>query len=191
MKTNSTDLNIDQIDSPLTELVSEVQAVFRSLDCASAKIRELEDNLQGIKAHFPFDYRVQKSKTPGVFTEEADARHRPNAEPFTYVGYSVHEEWYLSWEINENSKEKAFRLFLICKEKEFTVADVEGDPSESITPMIDRVISKKALIETDLPTRLRFIPYLDGFVLSFTEHLRKYRESIEGFNPSPLSRLSP
>lgn len=89
-------------------------------------------------------------------------------------------EWYLAW--HEDNTSKRFRLFLISQQKEFTVADVEGNLQESKLPLNDKVVFKKPLIETDLGSRLKYFIHLNHFVFAFTDYLKNYRKSIDCVN---------
>lgn len=168
----------NQIDPALEELVSEAHALFKSLDVASTKIRELEKKLGEIKAHFPFSYSVCKEDIINPLDADCAEKHKRNAEPYSYFGYNSYQEWSIAWE--EDDKSKNFRLFLVSRRQEFTIVDFEGDPSESGSPLVDELVFKKPLIETDLATRLKFIEHLHFFIKKFKEHLQRYRTSIEG-----------
>jgi hypothetical protein len=177
-KSNTTDLNRDQIDSAFQSLKAEAQSLFQVLDYASEKIRDLEHNLSELKAHFPFRSLLLKGKPSMTFSLRDNQlsnvvlpTHRSN------IGYCTRECWYLAWEPDETTKK--FRLFLISAEQEVPVLlgreDLLEDLMETEIPK-----SKKPLIETDLPTRLRFSEYLIRFISDFKGHLRRYRALIEG-----------
>jgi hypothetical protein len=168
----------NQIDPALAELVSEAHSLFQALDAASSKIRDLEKKLGEIKAHFPFSYDVSKEEILNPITADHVEVHKRHAEPYSYFGYNSYMKWSIAWE--EDDKSKNFRLFLISRKQEFTVVDFEGDPSEARSPLIDELVFKKPLIETDLSTRLKFIEHLQCFIQKFKEHLQRYRTSIEG-----------
>ena len=176
-KTNQS-VTKNQTDPALEELVFEAHALFKALNAASTKIRDLEKRLGEIKAHFPFSYRVCKE---GILINPIDAdraeMHKRQACPYPYLGYNSYLEWSIAWE--EVDKSKDFRLFIISRRQEFTIADVEGDASESRSPLVDELVFKKPLIETDLATRLKFIEHLHFFIQKFKEHLQRYRISIE------------
>jgi hypothetical protein len=167
----------NQTDLTLEELVSEAHALFKALDAASAKIRDLEKRLGATKAHFPFSYCVCKENIPNPLDADRVEMHKRRAEPYSCFGYNSYLESSIAWE--EDDKSKNFRLFLISRRQEFTVVDFEGDPSESRSPLIDELVFKKPLIETDLATRLKFIEHLYFFIQKFKEHLQRYRTSIE------------
>ncbi len=167
----------DQTDPALEDLVSEAQALFKVLDSISKKIRNLEKKLDENKAYFPFKYSVFKEKILKPLSTDASNVHEQQAESYVYLGYNSYVEWYLSWDEDENSKR--FRLCLVSQRQEFTVVDIEGYPTESSSPLINEIVSKKPLIETDLSTRLKFAEYLQIFIKRFQEHLQCYRTSIE------------
>ena len=181
MKTlsNQSLLSSSQTDPALDELVREAQALFQALDNTSAKIRDLENKLGKIKAHFPFSYPVHKEQVHDALSTDATDLHKQKAEFHTYLGYNTYVEWHLSWE-EEDNKSQNFRLFLISRRQEFTLVEGEEHPIESYYPLVDQVISKIPLIETNLPTRLKFAEYLQIFIKRFQEHLQRYRISIEG-----------
>ncbi len=168
-KTNQS-IEKNQSDPALEELVSEAHSLFKAVDAASAKIRDLEKKLGEIKAHFPFSYSVCKEEifSPPTAADELNL----------YLGQSnCYIAWYIAWE--EDDKSKNFRLFLISRRQEFAVADFGGDLAESRSPIVDELEFKRPLIETDLPTRLKFIEHLHFFIQKFKEHLQRYRTSIE------------
>lgn len=175
-KTNQS-ITKNQTDPFLDGLVSEAHTLFKALDVASTKIRDLEKRLGEIKAHFPFSYLVYKENILNPLDTDHVEMHKRQAEPYLYFGYNSYLESSIAWE--EDDKSKNFRLFLISRRKEFTVVDFEGDPSESGSPLIDEVVFKKPLIETDLATRLKFIEHLHFFIQKFKEHLQRYRIAIE------------
>lgn len=161
----------NQIDPALEELVSEAQTLFKVLDAASGKIRDLEKRLGEIRAHFPFSYPVYKEEILSPPTAADDLN--------LYLGQSnCYIEWYFAWE--EDDKSNNFRLFLISRRQEFAVEDFGGDLSESRSPLTNELVFKKPLIETDLATRLKFIEHLHFFIKQFKEYLQSYRTSIEG-----------
>lgn len=175
-KTNQS-ITKNQTDPALEELVSEAHTLFKALDAASTKIRDLEKRLGEIKAHFPFSYRVCKEDILNPLDADRAEMHKRHAEPYSYFGYNSYLESNIAWE--EDDKSKNFRLFLISRRQEFTVVDFEGDPSECRSPLVDELVFKKPLIETDLATRLKFIEHLHFFIQKFKEHLQRYRISIE------------
>ncbi len=171
-------LDTHQLNLAIKELVGESQSLFQAMDNASAIIRNFEKSMGENKAHFSFSYAVHKESVPNM--HETNGNHEENVGPWCYVGYNSYLEWSLSWE--EDEKSNRFRLFLISHRQEFTVADIEGDCQESRSPLVNQIEFKKPLIETDLSTRLRFVEHLQKFVKKFTEHLTRYRESIEKMN---------
>lgn len=171
-------LDANQLSSAIKDLLGESQSLFQVMDNASSIIRNFEKSMGESKAHFPFSYAVHKESVPN--THETDGMHEKNVGPWGYIGYNSYLEWHLAWE--EDEKSDRFRLFLISRRQEFTVADVEGDFQESRSPLINQIEFKKPLIETEMATRLRFVEHLQVFVKKFTEHLKRYRESIEKVN---------
>lgn len=165
-------------DPAVEGLVSEAQALFNILDAASTKIRDLEKKLTEIKAHFPFSYRVCKENMNLPIDTHKVEMHKRQAEPFIYIGYNTYLEQSISWE--EDDKSEKFRLFLVARRQEFTIVDIDADPAEEPLPLVNEVVFKKPLIESDLPTRLKYIEHLHSFIKKFKEHLQHYRKTIEG-----------
>ncbi|NNM42808.1 MAG: hypothetical protein HKM07_00505 [Chlamydiae bacterium] len=160
----------NQTDSALEELVSEAHTLFKVLDAGSAKIRDLEKRLGEIRAYFPFSYPVYKEEILSLPTAADELN--------LYLGeHNCYTQWYIAWE--EDDKSKNFRLFLVSRRQEFVVRDLGGNMAESRSPIVDELVFKKPLIETDLATRLKFIEHLHFFIQKFKEHLQRYRISIE------------
>lgn len=171
-------LDASQLNSAVKELLGESQSLFQVMDNASSIIRNFEKSMGEIKAHFPFSYAVRKESVPN--TQETAGMHEKNVGRCNYIGYNSYLEWHLAWE--EDEKSDRFRLFVISRRQEFTVAFLEGDSRESISPLINQIEFKKPLIEIEMATRLCFVEHLQVFVKKFTEYLKRYRESIEKVN---------
>lgn len=183
MLSNATKLSVnldclDQIDLSFQELKKEAEALFSLLDNVSKKITGLEKNLSALSANFPFRSLVKKEDLSMTAPLRDDVYNNvvlPGSR--SCIGYRNQMCWYLSWEsMNENSK--MFRLFLVSIEKEIPVWTSSDTVINDLIP-IEQLRSKKALIETDLATRLKFSEYLIRFLFDFKNYLNKYRKSLE------------
>jgi hypothetical protein len=162
---------IPSIDSSLKELVTEAKALFKVLDSASNKIRELETSLRELKAHFPFRHRIcEEKESPPKPPEEHHAAAYPCVQ-----GYRTKVYWYLAWEHEEVSKN--YRLCLVSEEKDIIAFYV--DDSSCIEEVPSKILFRKPLIETDLSTRLRYSQHLLSFLDSFKVHIKSSRIWIE------------
>jgi hypothetical protein len=161
------------IDSSLRDLVLEAKTLFKVLDSASNKIRELETSLRELKAHFPFRYKIFEEKES--LPKPAEERHE--AAFISVRAYHTQIFWYLAWEQEEVSKN--YRLCLVSEEKEivgYTVDDVERVYSAETS---SKTVFKKPLLEADISTRLRYAKHLLPFLNAFKEHIRTSRILIE------------
>lgn len=159
------------LDSSLQELVEEARDLFKVLDEASAKIRELEKSLSDLKANFPFRYKIGEEK--GSVSIPIEMSHR---EAYSCVVGVFRKVWYyLGWEPDESSQK--YRLCLIFEENETVQAHYEDTYNEIVHS--SRILSKKPLIETDLSTRLLYSEHLHLFIHYFKEYLKTCRISIE------------
>lgn len=159
------------ISSSLKELILEAELLFKILDDASDKIRELESSLSHLKAHFPFRYVIKEENES--FRKDLEEKHKTVCSYGHYYFTKVY--WYLAWEVDEASKN--FRLLLISEEKEIIEYVNDENNYDSII-FETRSATKKPLIETDLSTRLRNSEHLIPFIDSFKEFLKGYRISI-------------
>lgn len=158
------------IDSSLKTLITEAEILFKLLDNASNAIRHFEKSMNELKAFFSFRLCLKKeeeSSPKNLADYHKDLRY---AESF-----STQLFWYLAWEpLDENSKN--YRLFLMTEEKEILHCPYEDgiyrDEFQS------KNIFKKALIETDIQTRLEYVEYLNCFINRFQSHLAERRLSI-------------
>lgn len=165
-------IEVPSIDSSLKELLTETKILFKVLDSASNKIRELETFLRELKAHFPFRHKICEEKQS--FPKPAEEHHKA-AYPYVQE-YSTKIYWYLAWEHEEISKN--YRLCLVSEENDIiTYCDV--DNSVYLDEVPSKILLKKPLIETDLSTRLRYAQHLLPFLDSFKEHIRSSRIWIE------------
>lgn len=159
-------------DTFLKELDLEVEHLFNTLDQISNKIIKFETILRERKAHFPFQLKIKEDP---VLQQPIEDCHKA-----TYplvVGYHTQTYWYLSWESAEDNHAN-YRLFLIAEEKGIVSYNVDSDRVYCDEFKSVRTY-KKALIETDLSTRLRYSEFLNPFIVAFKEYLKTCRISIE------------
>lgn len=160
------------IDSSLTELVQEAKALFNVLDATSERIRDLESCLKELKANFPFRIYIGSDEESPVKPAEG---HHHQAYPCVQ-GYRTKVDWNLAWEHEDISK--CFRLCLISEEKELVSYSTEDDQVYRDV-FATKILQKKPLLETDLPTRMRHSQHLLTFIDAFKDHLRAARIRIE------------
>lgn len=164
-------------DPDIEELVAEAKALYTALDNVSKQIRTLESCLGELKAHFPFRHCISEEQESPVL-RPSEQRH-DEAHPYA-KGYWTKVYWHLAWEQDDSSKN--FRLFLVSEER-----DRLADYKENFLGEIhSKILFKKPLIETDLPTRLRHSEHLASFIIAFKKYLESCRISIETGDPCPF-----
>jgi hypothetical protein len=165
------------LDSSITDLVSESNKLYGILDQVSSSIRKLEESLRNSKTHVSFKCELFTENSTAIWSlkdehiELCTKKIRDDAE-----GYYIRTVWFLSWqETEENSKN--FRLYLLAEAKEILFHGFEEFYQEYF--LHPQISYKKPFIETELEVRLRHSKYLISFINSFKVHLKKYREDIE------------
>lgn len=157
-------------DTDIEALVTEAKALFKILDDVSMRIRTLESSLGELKAHFPFRHCISEEQESPVL-RPPEQRHK-EAHPCV-TGYWTKVYWFLAWEQDDSSKN--YRLFLVSEERDRLASYDENFIGE----IHSKILFKKPLIETDLPTRLRHSEHLFSFIIAFKKYLETCRCSIE------------
>lgn len=163
----------------INELIKEAGALSRVLDSKSKKIIELETALRDLKVFFPHECQlpIEEKESPPQLPRDCHKDSYPLA-----LGYRTKTSWYLAWQ-GDDENPKNFRIYLIGKETETVNYSTDSDAVYTDQYQSKRIY-KKALIETDLSTKLRYVEFLDTFIDSFKNHLKSCRLSIEsGDNP--------
>lgn len=159
------------IDSSLEKLISEAESLFKLLDNTSVTIRHFEKSMTELKAFFTFRLCIEREKESLPKNLTDDHKDIQWAESF-----NTRIRWHLAWEpLDGNSKN--YRLFLISEEQEIIIINYMDNYYPKVFQSKD--IFKKAFIETDIQTRLKYIEHLSDFINRFKSHLKERRLSIE------------
>ncbi len=104
----------------------------KNMDAVSDQIRSSEKEFWKADINISFEKKIEEEKD------------------------GTKKSYWLSWEKDEQSKERRFRLFLIEK---------EGKKLE--------IISKKPLIETTFETRFRVVDHIPTFIDEFIKYVKE------------------
>lgn len=160
----------------VNELTTEAGNLLEVVRVYSDKIKEMELNLGELRAHFPFKKLIKSEKRPSHLIP-AKPEHEQQCVGSLH-GYYKQSHWFLSWERDENCKDKRFRLFLIEEQNEIIVFDYDEalyqEAKIKSTP-----IFKKAFADTNLKIKLQFSDCLLQFIYEYADFLKRSRNIIE------------
>lgn len=162
---SATDVAIDNV-------VTIKDEVFSLLDALSAKLLHMENSFKKCNANFPFKLLVKEENVGRVLLEPRHEKYHQGTEKVFLI-----ERYCLAWHPLEDGS-KSYRLMLICEEQEICSSGFEEFYREVKLP--PKVVSKKALLETDIGTRLEFSSYLCDFFSRFYLELACYKELLAG-----------
>lgn len=172
-KIKQTFIDLAPLNKCIDELIDESIKISSVLDSISECIRRLETKLEENKLHFPFKQEIEKK----VSSPKYNLKKEHVTASFVPEGYSVVERVYFSWELQEDSKDKSYRLYLIIEESDRLFGGIEEYYSEyELDPI---VVFKKRFIDTPLAIRLKYIRHFADFSSSFKDMLKKWRDAIQ------------
>ena len=168
-------------------LLETAAELVKKLNNISDSIHKLEDGLRSLNANFPFKQHVWSGENS--ITKIAEERHLNVSAPFCINGYYTKRCWYLSWEEDEESNAKKYRLFLIESEQEYVYCHDTPEGGYWDAFFDENVILKKPLMQTNYSLKLRFSEHLQSFIDAFQIKLKTYLNKIQ-YNLSETDGIS-
>lgn len=163
--------NTTESNTSIQDLANDINYRFKTLDALSANIKEFETILQNHKIEIPLYLHIDQEEES---LPKSPEDHHKKETTFEVLGYTTRISWSLAWELDDE-KSKKYRLMLISQNIERIFYRTPADDFDNSKPLDLKptIRSKKAFMETDTITRLKYGHQFQVFINKFREYLSK------------------